>query len=87
MHSVVKLLFERLDPVVRSHCHLDLMHSWILVLVVHLIKALFHSGLERVSSLLVSVTVEDAPSIHSRLSEHLGLDLSVQLSCILLDVE
>ena len=63
------------------------MHSWVLVLVVHLIKALLHSGLERVGSLLVSVTVEDAPCLQSRLSEHLGLDLSVHFSRILFDVE
>jgi hypothetical protein len=35
----------------------------------------------------VSVTVEDPPSLESRLLEHLVLDLSVDVPCRCLDVE
>jgi len=60
---------------------------WVTVLVANLIKALFESALELVSDLSISVSVEDSPSLHSWLCEHLGLDLSIKLTSAPLDVE
>ena len=52
-----------------------------------LIETLLHRALELISGLSISVTVEDAPSLHSRLGVHPGLDLTIKLSGTLLDVE
>ena len=53
---------------------------------VDLVEALLHGTLELIGDLTVSVSVEDAPLRHRRLCEHLGLDLSIELSRALLDV-
>lgn len=63
------------------------MHGRIRAVVTNLIKALFHSTLELVGSLGISISVEDTPGLKSWLGEHLGLDLSVQLTSTTFDVE
>ena len=63
------------------------MYSWVLALIADLIKALLHGALELVGCLGISVSVEDSPGFQSRLSKHLGLNLSVQVTSTSLDVE
>jgi len=87
LDSIIHLLLQLLDPSVRSHAWLDRMDSSFSVLVTDLVKALFHGALELVGYLGVSVSVEYSPGLESWLSEHLCLDLSVNLSGILFDVE
>ena len=55
--------------------------------ITNLIKALLHGAFELVGNLSVSVSVENAPSLESWLREHLGLDLSIDFSGVLLDIE
>lgn len=63
------------------------MDCWLTAFVTNLVKALFESALELVSNLSISVSVEDSPSRHSWLGEHLGLDLSIKLTSAPLNVE
>lgn len=63
------------------------MNSWIVALVTNLIKTLFESALEHVGGLAISISMEDAPGLESWLSEHFSLDLAVNVSHTLLDVE
>lgn len=63
------------------------MDGWLRALIANLIKALFESTLELVGCLGISISVEDTPGFESRLSEHLGLDLPVQLTSTSLDIE
>ena len=52
-----------------------------------MVKALLHSALELVGNLGISVTMENTPSLESWLSEHLCLDLTIDITGILFDVE
>lgn len=63
------------------------MDGWVTAVVAYLVKALFESTLELVCHLSISVSVEDSPSLESWLGEHLGLNLSVELTSAPLDVE
>jgi hypothetical protein len=55
--------------------------------VTNLIKALFHGALELIGHLGVSVSMEDSPGFQRWLGQHFGLDLSINLSGVLFDVE
>lgn len=87
LDAIVHLLFQLFDPSFRPHSWLDGVDSGLSVLVADLVKALLHGALELVRNLGVSVSVEDAPSLEGWLGEHLCLDLAVNLSGVLLDVE
>lgn len=87
MHSFVELRLEHFDPGVGSRATLDGVDCWLAALVTNLVEALLESGVELVGCLAISVTVEDAPAVQSGLAEHLGLDLAVQLTGALLDIE
>ena len=87
LHAFIELLLEGSDPAVRAEGTLDSVDCGVSALVADLVKALLERALELVRSLAISVTVEDAPCLHGRLGEHLRLDLAVQLTGALLDVE
>lgn len=87
LNSIVHLLLQLLDPSVTSHTWFDWVDGGFSVFVTNLIKTLFHGALELVSDLGVSISVEDTPGLEGRLSKHFGLDLSINLSGVLFDVE
>ena len=87
MDSVLDLGFELLDPTIRPHTTFDWEEISFRVLIVDLDEAFLHGALELVGNLSVSVTMEDTPSLESWLSQHLGLDLSIDFSGVLLDIE
>ena len=61
-------------------------HIGLRVGVTALVKALLHRALELIGDLRVSVTMKDAPGGQGRLREHLAFNLSIQVTCIRLDV-
>ena len=61
-------------------------HIGLRVGVTALVKALLHRALELIGDLRVSVTMKDAPGGQGRLRVHLALNLSIQVTCIRLDV-
>lgn len=87
LDAVVETVLKLPDPVVGSHATSHREHGWVVRLVADLVKALFHSGLELIGSLPVPVTMENAPSLHGRLREHLGLDFPFEFSGVLLDLK
>jgi len=87
LDAVVELSFQLFDPSVSSHTWPDSVHGWIAALVVDLVKALLHRALELVGNLRISVTVEDTPGLQGWLREHLCLDLTIEVTSALLDVE
>jgi len=87
LNSVIQLLLEQLDPAVRAQGTADSVDSWVTALVADLIKTLFQGTLELVGCLGISVSVEDSPSVQRRLSKHLCLNLTVQVTSTCLDVE
>jgi len=87
LNSVLDLLFELLDPTVGPHTTFNWVHCRVLTFVTNLVQTLLHSALELVRNLGISITMEYAPGLHGWLREHLGLDLSIDLSSVLLDVE
>lgn len=87
MDAFIELILELLDPSVSSHAWLDSVHGGVTALIVDLVKALLHCALELVSNLGITVTMEDTPSFESWLSKHLCLDLTIELTGTLFDVE
>lgn len=87
MDSIIQLLLQLLDPSIRPHTWLNWVNSSFSMLVANLFKTLFHGALELIGHLGVSVSVENSPGFESRLSKHLGLDLPINLSGVLFDVE
>ena len=81
------MLLEGLDPAVGTHGSFDLVHSWLGAFVADLVQALFEGAFELVGCLSILVSVENSPRLHGGLSEHLGLDLAVELSCTLFNVK
>lgn len=62
-------------------------HPWLALLIAALVKALLHGALELVGNLSVTITMENAPSLQRGLAEHLALNLTVDLTHVLLDVK
>lgn len=51
------------------------------------VETLFHGGRKLGTNLGITITVEDRPLLERSLREHLALDLAVDVTCILLNVE
>lgn len=87
MNPIVHLLLQLLDPSVRPHSGFHWVDGGFSMFVTNLVKTLLHGTLELVSDLGVSVSMEDSPGFEGWLGEHLGLDLSIDFSSVLFDVE
>ena len=87
LYSLLQLGLHDLDPVVCPHGWLDLDHLWLGLVVAASVKALLHGALKLIGSLSIPVTVEDGPVLELDLGEHLALNLTVDLTSALLDVE
>lgn len=87
LDSFLEFGLHHLDPAVGSHAGLDFNHLRFGLVVATGVEALLHRALELVGDLTISVTVEDSPVLELHLSEHLALDLAIDLTCTLLNVE
>jgi hypothetical protein len=87
LNTFIQLLSQLFFPSIKAHSRFYLAHHRLRIVVTTSLKALSHGGLERVCNLGISVTVENSPGLESRLREHLSLDLAINVSHVLLDVE
>lgn len=87
LDSFLELGLHHLDPVVDAHTRLNFHHLRFSLIVAAGVEALLHRALELVGDLTISVTMEDSPVLELNLSEHLALDLAIDLTCTLFDVE
>jgi len=87
LDTVVELLLELFLPSIKAQSRLHLAHHRLSTLVTACLEALSHRRFEGVCNLCISVTMEDSPGFESRLSEHLSLDLAINVPHVLLDVE
>lgn len=87
MNTIVELVFQYSDPSIRPHTWPYRVDCRFGTVVANLVQALLHGALELICDLSVPVSMEDAPGFHGRLGEHLGLDLTIYLTSIALDVE
>lgn len=84
---LVELGLELLDPGRCVHSALHNEDFWLSTLVAKLLQDLVHGRREGLDNLSVTIAMEDAPGLERRLFEHLVLDLAVDVSRGLLDVE
>jgi len=87
LHIRVQLCLQLLDPGTSVHATLDDESLRLSILIGELLQHLVHRGSELLRDLSIAVAVEDSPGLESRLIEHLVLNLAVDVSEGLLDVE
>ena len=87
LHIRVQLSLELLDPGISIVATFDYECLRLSTLIAELLQYLVHCRGELLCDLCIAVTMEDAPGLESRLLEHLVLDLAIDISGGLLDVE
>jgi hypothetical protein len=87
LDAFLELGLHHLDPVVRTHARFDLAHHGLSFVITTCVETFLHGALKLVGNLSISVTVEDGPVLELSLGEHLTLDLAVDFTCALLNVE
>lgn len=81
LHIGIQLSLELLDPGISVDATFDDECLRLSTLIAELLQHLVHCRSELLCDLCIAVTMEDAPSLESRLLEHLVLDLAVDVSC------
>jgi len=87
LDTFVQLVLQFFNPSLSLHAWLDLDHVGRVVSVAARLETFLHRGLELIADLRIFITVKDAPRLQLGLSEHLALDLAVDLSRVFLNVE
>lgn len=87
LDSFLELGFHHLDPVVRTHAWLDFNHLRLRLIITTSGETLCHGRLKLVGDLAITISVEDGPVLELSLGEHLALDLAVDFTSTLLNVE
>lgn len=87
MNTFLELSLHDFDPVVSTHRRLDFAHFRFRFVVAAGIKTFLQRALELVCNLAVLITVEDRPIFKLSLGEHLPLNLAINFSSTLFDVE
>ena len=87
LDTILELCLHHFEPVVSTHCRFDLNHLWFRLVVATGVEAFLHGALELIGNLGVTISMEDGPVLELSLGVHLALDLTIDLTCALLDVE
>ena len=81
LHIGIQLSLELLDPGISVDATFDDECLRLSTLIAELLQHQVHCRSELLCDLCIAVTMEDAPSLESRLLEHLVLDLAIDVSC------
>ena len=84
---MLELGLQYLSPVFWLHTRFDLNHLGLSLVVAASVKTFLHSRFELGGNLTVAVSIKDGPLFELRLSEHLALDLAIDFTRTLLDIE
>lgn len=87
MAALIELVLKFADPSIGTHAWLDRTNLWRSALVATGLQALLHGARERVGNLSVTITVEDSPVTERGLLVHLSLNLAINITSTLFNVE
>lgn len=87
MYSFVQLVLQLFNPSVCFHAWLDHHHVWFAAVIATSLQTLLHRALKLVCNLSITVTIKHTPSFEGCLGKHFALDLAIDLTSVLLNIE